>query len=100
MTEAPKSAELPPRQVSLRRGMVVVLAVLVLIALIFPTGLGNWLDEKCFGNFVCDTLADGFFALERGWDTIGIADARDGLGEWLKRVAGHPGRLSARLFGA
>ncbi|MGE0458780.1 MAG: hypothetical protein AB7O56_11300 [Bauldia sp.] len=86
MNQPKDIADLPPRQTSLRRGMIVILVVLALLAVIFPQGVANWLDEKCFGNRACDTIGDGFRAIERGWDAIGVSAARDGAGEWLRGV--------------
>ncbi len=78
------------RRVSQARAAIVVVAVLALLLAIFPNGLANWLDEKCYGNSVCDGLSSGLRGVESAWDTIGLADVRDGLSNWLRQTFGIP----------
>jgi hypothetical protein len=73
-------------QRSLLRGAIVVLAVLMLLVLVFPTGLANWVDDACFGNWFCDGVSAGLRSVEDFWVSVGFADLRDGLGGWLRDV--------------
>jgi len=78
------------RRISQTRAMIVVFAVLALLVLIFPAGLANWFDEKCFGNWFCDGAASALRSVESAWETIGIADVRDGLSDWVRKTTGIP----------
>jgi hypothetical protein len=78
------------RRVSQARAMIVVIAVLALMVVVFPAGLANWLDEKCYGNWFCDGISSGLRSVESAWDAIGLADIRDGASSWLREVTGIP----------
>lgn len=78
------------RRISQTRAMIVVFAVLALLVVIFPAGLADWFDEKCFGNWFCDGASSALRSVESAWDAIGVADARDGLSDWLRNLFGIP----------